>query len=198
MNRQEAVLVGAKRYRGKPCKTCGGTEKFVSSYSCTSCTTARTASRDPNIGRRYASSERGRSTRKRYKKTKVYREIQNRYHRKRYASDPSIYKERNRKSYERHADKRSDYARFRAYGLSKEEYLQKLAEQDYRCEICGTHQDQLTYKLAVDHKHDTGKIRDLLCAPCNMALGLLKENISTMTNMIAYLRKHALCPRSTL
>jgi Recombination endonuclease VII len=41
----------------------------------------------------------------------------------------------------------------------------------------------------VDHCHTTGKIRGLLCGNCNSALGLIKENIPSMENMIAYIKK---------
>jgi len=42
----------------------------------------------------------------------------------------------------------------------------------------------------VDHCHDTGKVRDLLCMKCNFAIGYSKEDINILTNCINYLQKH--------
>ena len=44
--------------------------------------------------------------------------------------------------------------------------------------------------LVVDHDHETGKIRGLLCSNCNVAIGLLEEDISRMQSMIAYLERY--------
>lgn len=44
-------------------------------------------------------------------------------------------------------------------------------------------------KLVVDHCHDTGKIRGLLCHNCNRALGLLKDSVHTLESAIDYLEK---------
>lgn len=43
--------------------------------------------------------------------------------------------------------------------------------QDARCQACGA-----TERLAVDHDHDTGEFRGILCISCNLALGLLQES----------------------
>jgi hypothetical protein len=39
----------------------------------------------------------------------------------------------------------------------------------------------------VDHDHTTGQIRGLLCADCNMAIGILRDSVKTLRNLIAYL-----------
>jgi hypothetical protein len=44
------------------------------------------------------------------------------------------------------------------------------------CKLCGVHQSDLKVSLAVDHNHNTGKIRGLLCMTCNRALGLFKDS----------------------
>lgn len=43
----------------------------------------------------------------------------------------------------------------------------------------------------VDHNHTTGRIRGILCQPCNVALGHLQENPDTLRRMIAYLEADA-------
>lgn len=78
------------------------------------------------------------------------------------------------------------------YGITLEEYQQKLENQKYSCAICGKHESEFARKLAVDHCHITGKIRDLLCPKCNLALGYVNEDITILENMISYAHRHAL------
>jgi hypothetical protein len=42
--------------------------------------------------------------------------------------------------------------------------------------------------LCVDHDHNTGKVRGLLCLNCNMVLGLVYDNTQTLLNLVAYLK----------
>jgi hypothetical protein len=73
----------------------------------------------------------------------------------------------------------------RRYGITPEEYDQLVAQQQGKCKICGIESN----KLMVDHKHDeTKKVRGLLCNACNHAIGLFREDISTMIAAVAYLR----------
>ena len=44
--------------------------------------------------------------------------------------------------------------------------------------------------LSVDHNHETGKVRGLLCSRCNSAIGLMKENLKCLRNAINYLTHH--------
>jgi hypothetical protein len=77
------------------------------------------------------------------------------------------------------------------YNLTQEDYTTLLVRQNHKCAICGTDQEELpNKKLYVDHDHETGKVRELLCHNCNVSLGLLKESIQTLTQAIAYLDKH--------
>ena len=69
-------------------------------------------------------------------------------------------------------------------------YLQK--KQGKGCAICGraeTYKNKTgrSKKLSIDHNHETGMVRGLLCAKCNFALGFVEENINTLQNMIKYL-----------
>jgi hypothetical protein len=79
----------------------------------------------------------------------------------------------------------------RKFGLSVEEYAKMLASQNGVCSLC-ENSCATGYSLAVDHDHNTGKIRGLLCKNCNTALGLLKENVETMTKAIDYIKFHTL------
>lgn len=68
------------------------------------------------------------------------------------------------------------------YNIEKHEYNQLVEKQNGLCKICLNKRN-----LCVDHDHKTGKIRGLLCHKCNLAIGLLEDNISSMTNAIKYL-----------
>ena len=80
----------------------------------------------------------------------------------------------------------------KTYGLSLEEYNQKLVTQNGVCAICKQPELSIrrgSYKsLDVDHNHETGEIRGLLCSACNAALGLLKEDAQRIESLLAYLR----------
>lgn len=95
------------------------------------------------------------------------------------------YKRKNRKRYRVYMRK---YLLRTAYGMSLRDFTKLLAEQDGVCAICGT--DQPGQKsFNVDHDHETGEIRGLLCAACNRALGLLKDDPAIVESAFKYLRK---------
>lgn len=73
------------------------------------------------------------------------------------------------------------------YGLSWTQYNDLFARHLSCCAICGKHVSELKKGLVVDHCHKSGKIRGLLCYPCNSALGGLKDDISLMKSAIKYL-----------
>jgi len=75
----------------------------------------------------------------------------------------------------------------RRYGISQEEYLEKLKAQQHKCTIC---EQILEERPHVDHCHNTGVVRDLLCRCCNLLLGYSKDNEKTLQNAIKYLQKH--------
>jgi hypothetical protein len=75
------------------------------------------------------------------------------------------------------------------YGLTREAYEAMLASQRGVCAICGK-TDRLGRRLAVDHAHDTGAIRALLCGDCNVAIGLLQEDPRVIESAAAYVRRH--------
>lgn len=74
----------------------------------------------------------------------------------------------------------------RRYGITPARYAAMLKEQDGRCAICD--QPAGRRRLAVDHKHETGKIRGLLCTGCNTALGLFGDNTAVLRAAIQYLK----------
>jgi len=75
------------------------------------------------------------------------------------------------------------------YGITNEDYEKMLEDQDFRCAGCGIHQNETDKKLHVDHCHDTGVVRGILCGNCNRALGLVKDSQKTLLSLHAYLEK---------
>lgn len=76
------------------------------------------------------------------------------------------------------------------YGITRETWDVMLIAQSGRCKVCGDPMDAL-YEPCVDHDHKTGKVRGLLCGPCNRAVGLLKDDPIRAENVAQYLRENA-------
>lgn len=89
---------------------------------------------------------------------------------------------------ERTSEYNAHYKRAYTYGLTKEAYFKLLEDQDNNCAICNTPQSELSRKLVVDHNHQTGEVRGLLCSHCNVGIGMLKESEDNLTAAIQYLK----------
>lgn len=84
----------------------------------------------------------------------------------------------------------------RLYGLSIAEYDALFNAQGGRCAICRSdnprsrgYKKQASAKFCVDHNHATGRVRGLLCTACNRAIGLLRDDLVNVQNMLSYLQK---------
>lgn len=75
------------------------------------------------------------------------------------------------------------------FGINYNQYQKILEEQDYKCFICGEKEPADNRILSVDHCHDTGRIRGLLCSNCNTALGKFKDNVNYLTKAIEYITR---------
>lgn len=75
----------------------------------------------------------------------------------------------------------------RTYGITAEEYAAIYEYQGGTCAICGRAKGT-TRRLAVDHDHDSGYVRGLLCKPCNRyVLGHLRDDTEALQRGIDYL-----------
>jgi hypothetical protein len=77
----------------------------------------------------------------------------------------------------------------RHYGISVEQYNTMFNAQNGCCASCGIVQDQMKRKFAVDHDHQTGVVRALLCDRCNPALGYMQDSLEMIEQLAAYLKK---------
>lgn len=75
------------------------------------------------------------------------------------------------------------------FGLTLDQYYEMLEKQGGACAICRCPPSG-KQRLAVDHSHVSGKVRELLCGSCNRALGLFHEDRFSLQNAIDYLSKH--------
>lgn len=88
------------------------------------------------------------------------------------------------------AEKRKQIKRralLKRYGLTLEAYEAWLIKQHNKCRICLRSFDE-KYIPNVDHNHATGKVRGILCSPCNRSIGLLKESPFILARIVNYLR----------
>lgn len=73
------------------------------------------------------------------------------------------------------------------YGVSKEVLIDLYAKQQGQCAICG--EIPTTQRgLHVDHCHDTGAVRGLLCHGCNVGIGHLKDSAKIVSKALEYLK----------
>lgn len=80
------------------------------------------------------------------------------------------------------------------HGISLDEYERLVRIQRNVCAICGEPEKRKgnhgkTKNLAVDHDHKTGRVRQLLCADCNTALGLLQDDPTRAYALFEYALK---------
>lgn len=70
------------------------------------------------------------------------------------------------------------------YGITEMDYISLMIQQKNCCAGCGLHRSRHNYRLAVDHCHETGRVRQLLCGPCNRLLGKIESNPMRAINML--------------
>ena len=111
--------------------------------------------------------------------------------------------ERNRRIRDRRKDddayeKNKEYRLRTQYGISYARYCEMLADQGGVCAICRRPESRRSKRkvgveispLVVDHNHQTGAVRALLCHRCNAAVGFLEECPDRMRAMAAYVEAH--------
>ena len=85
-----------------------------------------------------------------------------------------------------------EYDLMKSYSITVDDYNRMFESQYGKCAICGTSSSVESSRkkyLCVDHNHETGKVRGLLCDKCNRGIGLLNDDIQTLISAIKYLQK---------
>lgn len=75
------------------------------------------------------------------------------------------------------------------YSISEAEYHQLVAAQGGRCAICGVSENLDGRLWCVDHDHNTGAIRGLLCTRCNAGIGALGDTAEGVRRALNYLER---------
>ncbi len=84
------------------------------------------------------------------------------------------------------------------YAISLEQYNKMLEAQNGKCAICRSYESRILKNstkpdsLSVDHDHESGANRGLLCHNCNTGLGKFKDNPELLQVASEYLNKHRL------
>lgn len=94
-----------------------------------------------------------------------------------------------------HPDRQRGYMIKCLYGITQEEFDALLESQGGVCAICGglppTHDHAAIGQWNVDHDHDTGVVRGILCSACNIGIGKLGDSVERLEAAISYLRRAA-------
>jgi hypothetical protein len=83
------------------------------------------------------------------------------------------------------------------FGITADQYDEMHTKQGGVCFICKrperTKKGGSTIRLAVDHCHATGAVRDLLCSDCNQAIGRVYDSPERARQIADYLERHGRC-----
>ena len=79
----------------------------------------------------------------------------------------------------------------RTYGLSEDDWQRLFNEQGGLCAVC-----REAPATCVDHDHETGRVRGLLCRTCNLGIGHLKDDPERLESAARYLRAPIICQSS--
>jgi nucleoside 2-deoxyribosyltransferase len=91
---------------------------------------------------------------------------------------------RNHRWHLAHKEQVSNNRRLRKYGITNDDVRKMLERQYYRCLGCLV---SISFNACVDHNHETGEVRGMLCDNCNRTLGQTKENKEILRRLMAYL-----------
>lgn len=171
-------------------------------YSCKPCTKemrstpeamARDSERQKQSRSDMTPEEREAVSRKRSVQSKAYRDA-------RTPDEIAQQKEYNRLWYENNKDRvvelnRKNFLR-RNYGLTDEEVLLMFSNQEGLCAICSRpicmckKLPKCNTRAHIDHDHETGEVRNLLCVNCNIGLGNFRDSLHLLKNAAEYLSSH--------
>lgn len=106
-------------------------------------------------------------------------------------NNPEKYKKWEENYRNRHKERLQKEAVCRSVGLAINDYEKMLIAQDNKCAICRCEETRVlkgkVMRLCIDHDHETGRIRGLLCHNCNSGLGKFGDNPDLLTLAVIYL-----------
>ena len=119
-------------------------------------------------------------------------DLQNKRRREKRRQNPEVVRAQDRERYKRNPEKWRR-ACYKKHGLTPQQWDDLFAAQSFRCAACKTDKPnglgQPKNKWHTDHDHQTGNVRGILCAQCNLTLGHAQENPVRLAALIAYLEE---------
>lgn len=143
-----------------------------------------------------------------YRNKEKCKERSRKYHQRNKETTKERANKRAKEYYHRNKEKRKEYLkkwhsrnpiydterakdrRFEKYGLTKEEYQKLLVRQRNKCAICLRMLTDI--KTCIDHCHNAGHVRGILCSRCNWTLGMWQNSVRTAKRAVAYLQREEL------
>lgn len=125
---------------------------------------------------------------------------QNRQSQQRYLEDEdrkAAHKAACKRWHEKNPDYKKEYSLKRKFGITLADYNAMLDEQGGVCAVCGQPESLVDPRtktvrdLAVDHDHEIGNVRGLLCRNCNTAIGLFGDDLDRIRSALEYLERCA-------
>lgn len=90
-------------------------------------------------------------------------------------------------------DERTAANLMRLYGITWDDFQERLTSQDGVCAICRRPERRRfrgrVARLVVDHCHRTGRVRGLLCSDCNVAIARFSDSVDVLRAAVAYLER---------
>lgn len=194
--KEEAEAAGAnKYYPGTVCSNGHSAARYLNGacVECRSDTRKRYAANHPDKIKAYQESYRDNQNLNHKQYRDAHKEDRLAYHRQYMIDNPDKAKQY-RKQYR---SNNSDAVKLRDraywlkanYGITLEQYDALLDGQHHSCAICGTDLRILSSRPHLDHDHETGAVRGILCHHCNVGLGHFRDDITVLESAIEYLRK---------
>jgi hypothetical protein len=197
--RAEARKAGLMYYfTGKPCPKGHVARRLTTTAHCTECDVlkrqanrAKHAARmnnkynnDPEFRAREQERMRQRG------KTPEFKAYRREYQTRRYRGDPAFREMRKAAVITDRRNGKSAKYNHLYLGVSQEEFLAMLKSQKNLCAICENVLDGGRH-THLDHNHETGRIRGILCRGCNHGIGHFRDNAEIMRNAIQYLENYS-------
>jgi hypothetical protein len=78
--------------------------------------------------------------------------------------------------------------KMKKYGITEEDFIAMENAQNSCCAICDRPENKMNTKLSVDHSHESGNVRGLLCSNCNRGLGFFKDSPELLVKAATYVK----------
>lgn len=194
ITRSTAINQGLSTYfTGKACKHGHTAPRSTVSGACKVCHQERQREFNKKYDRKAPRS--GPSTRGITGETKVTREELRARGKDWQQKNPDRTREISRTHYQNnkvlHNERATENRLLRNLGITTEQYRLIMDEHNGQCDICGTTEPGGPHKtFNLDHDHETGEIRGILCRRCNTSIGQFQDSVTLLRKAADYLNKH--------